>query len=145
MLLRGKLFAGALFAGALFGPVDAAVEPPVTAVAGAGGGSGGFMRAINLDLAEEFEKISREGEKAARQARQFKPAPLVEAVSRTIEQPNESARMAEADRLAAMQSVARAKLKESELLAQQAIEKAKTDSINDYNALMMALVLLDDE
>lgn len=147
MLLRGKLLAGALFAGALFGPTEAVIEPPATGFAS--GGGGGYMRSIDFDLMEQIERISRESEQNARRlpvpGKQAKPAKLVEAVSKALPtaRREDLAEQIAAQSAALKQAVAG--LQESQRLAKQAIEKAKADSINDFNALMMALVLLDEE
>jgi hypothetical protein len=125
-------------------PTIQAVTIPPEATSMSGGG-GSFNR-MDADLALEFERISIEGERAAKRASQPKQKRLVDAVAKAINPEKEITQARdEAARQEALQAAAMARLKESEALAAKAIEDARQSAIDGYNALMLALVMLDED
>ena len=110
---------------------------------GGGGGSFAPYQKLDMEVVAEFERFSIEVERKARlaaRAKSAKPKVLVDAVAKTLE-----AQLAAQQADLARMLQAQAKLREAAALAAKAIEDARRKANDEYNALMLALVLLDED
>lgn len=124
---------------------DELEEEQVVSGPAGGGGGGSFApyQKLDMEVVAEFERFSIEVERKSRlaaRAKSAKPKVLVDAVAKTLE-----AQLAAQQADLARMLQAQAKIREAAALAAKAIEDARRKANDEYNALMLALVLLDED